>query len=1522
MFEEDFTGMLLPMNTGSVGGPALGSDMIQSNPIAANGLAQSIVKTAEELGINPVDLATVISYETAGTFDPWKAGPTTQWGQHRGLIQWGEPQAKKYGVTQGMAVEDQLRAVSQYLRDAGVEPGMGIADVYSAINAGRVGRYNASDAGNGGAPGTVLDKVNNQMAGHRVKAVNLLNGTLDPQALTRYANSRDNPVADPSMVAKARPSIAQAAADGGPLMFPDQVPGGVPASGPVAAMSSPSQTAAQELQALLDADEQFSALPTPAEIAGIPVQSNIPTPLASLDDVQAPTWLDSVMTSARDFSMGAGKLFGNTGRASVDAAKQIAGNATGSLAALGPMLAGSVAAIPGALGSETMAGVASKLASDASQIMEANKDAFGAGEPQNAGQALGAAVGRSAIGGGPAMIGAFTAADLAAQGLSKFLAPPAEAAPKKFSRNELNAIMNQPPIIGPMPAPYAQPTDTTVINTPAGPTKLPQASLWTMGGMAAATLGMAVGPAVVSAIKKSPWLPKFDPTRDVAGAKTGTIALSTPVDLARAYDDIHAPLFRIAKKAGVDLNALRDVESQFRIQTGSAARNLVHTAVSNGRMETPSFTFKVKEPLQSLIVGQEQVPMFAEYMKARAYMDELMFQQAKAKKNAPTVTIGVGNDTTETAQTVLKSINDMEKINPDLSKAFKLVQENIFEARKFISTGEYALTSKKNASWLNQSAKNMPILNAGSRNTVLKQMQEGKGSLEILEGQMHRLMRQRMENEATGMYIDAMRKNDPRTYMKVSPDWVRKHKDSADSLVSFYRRGKKEYYTTDPLLASIHKSDPYFFMGGMGEAAYVGKRIFESSTTGLFAPFFAATSAIRSSEIGMLTAGGMKMPTPWGAVGAIPQQLAPQLAKSIGESLSNASGGWLASVLGPQNMLAMSDRLMRFYDKSFYAQMASAGGHQGSFLQHHALVQTKLQAAMKQMQPGWSQTFIKGYSDYMNSVHNAASFNFAYRNRNNGMSRPELAARARGLTGDPTIAGQANISAIGGALKYQNNGWIDSVAVPVTRAYGKATDIGRNAVPWWNITTQGMKRIGQAYIDNPIKFTSMMWASQLMPTAALYMYTRSLGNDPHGVPYLDYMMEGRSDFNRMMNFYIPIEGKPASQGIELPNFHELAFARNMFIHALDQAFGRSPLTPAEAFGDTAKSFMKVAVSPPLPSFATAPAAAAGISIPSGMFEGAFGGDAYRKRTDPFDQLGGMNATIELVARAIAPGIADIAGATYAAASSDPNGIVSAIQSGAKAATRRTVEKTAIVRDVIGWKPPVTGNTPTTEALFAKSKAVRNLDSYFKTWIENEGAINIKPQSNAGGALADKFLGPGLPPIGGPAEVYKSGPNRGKPKPPEWSDSPGVYQPEPTNPLFKAFAAQLNNRMQRDDPEEGGFGYKSMWRRYSDYTTVVQRLARVNEGNAGVWQLELLKNKPMLDYLKENKVDYKNPREVRNFFVVKRQQTAKMIMNSIKAVEQEFNNMPEIKQMLGGRPFRIEDMDPYGGLNMPNENAGE
>jgi hypothetical protein len=137
-------------------------------------LAPLVRRTATNLGINPSDLGTAMSYETGGTFNPNMWGG--KGGNYLGLIQFGPEEQQKYGVTPGMPLDQHMSAVENYLRDRGVKPGMGMLDLYSTINAGSPGRYNASDANNGGMPGTVADKVASQMSGHRTNANVLLGG--------------------------------------------------------------------------------------------------------------------------------------------------------------------------------------------------------------------------------------------------------------------------------------------------------------------------------------------------------------------------------------------------------------------------------------------------------------------------------------------------------------------------------------------------------------------------------------------------------------------------------------------------------------------------------------------------------------------------------------------------------------------------------------------------------------------------------------------------------------------------------------------------------------------------------------------------------------------------------------------------------------------------------------------------------------------------------------------------------------------------------------------------------------------------------------------------------------------------------------------------------------------------------------------------------------------------------------------------------------------------------------------------
>lgn len=151
---------------------------LEDNNVDYRTLAVGLKEAADELGMDVVDLATIVSYETAGTFNPTRGGPTTKWGKHRGLIQFGEPQVKEYGVNWDKPYESQLGsdgAIVRYFRDNGYESGMSLLDAYSIVNAGAPGLYDRSDEAAGGAPGTVRDKVDKQMEGHKAKAKRLVN---------------------------------------------------------------------------------------------------------------------------------------------------------------------------------------------------------------------------------------------------------------------------------------------------------------------------------------------------------------------------------------------------------------------------------------------------------------------------------------------------------------------------------------------------------------------------------------------------------------------------------------------------------------------------------------------------------------------------------------------------------------------------------------------------------------------------------------------------------------------------------------------------------------------------------------------------------------------------------------------------------------------------------------------------------------------------------------------------------------------------------------------------------------------------------------------------------------------------------------------------------------------------------------------------------------------------------------------------------------------------------------------------
>lgn len=133
------------------------------------GFTKVATDIASRFGLSPVDVASVISYETGGTFSSTVMGGKN--GQYMGLIQFGPSERAKYGITAQSTPEQWSTAVGNFLEDRGFKKGMGVLDLYSTINAGSPGRYNASD-GNG----TVRSHTEKILSEHRVGAEKWLAG--------------------------------------------------------------------------------------------------------------------------------------------------------------------------------------------------------------------------------------------------------------------------------------------------------------------------------------------------------------------------------------------------------------------------------------------------------------------------------------------------------------------------------------------------------------------------------------------------------------------------------------------------------------------------------------------------------------------------------------------------------------------------------------------------------------------------------------------------------------------------------------------------------------------------------------------------------------------------------------------------------------------------------------------------------------------------------------------------------------------------------------------------------------------------------------------------------------------------------------------------------------------------------------------------------------------------------------------------------------------------------------------------
>lgn len=132
-------------NQSSKQSPAVvGSNQSYSSKVFTPEKAASIARVAKNIGVNPNDLAAVISFETAGTFSPSIKNKSSS---ATGLIQFmsgsGGTKGKYYGMSRekfaSLSFDEQMNYVEKYFKDrssrfrAGNEAKNTVGDVYGAV---------------------------------------------------------------------------------------------------------------------------------------------------------------------------------------------------------------------------------------------------------------------------------------------------------------------------------------------------------------------------------------------------------------------------------------------------------------------------------------------------------------------------------------------------------------------------------------------------------------------------------------------------------------------------------------------------------------------------------------------------------------------------------------------------------------------------------------------------------------------------------------------------------------------------------------------------------------------------------------------------------------------------------------------------------------------------------------------------------------------------------------------------------------------------------------------------------------------------------------------------------------------------------------------------------------------------------------------------------------------------------------------------------------------------------------------
>lgn len=1033
----------------------------------------------------------------------------------------------------------------------------------------------------------------------------------------------------------------------------------------------------------------------------------------------------------------------------------------------------------------------------------------------------------------------------------------------------------------------------------------------------------------------------------------GLAVLSDAGMVARLGDDHIAPILAYARKAGVAEADLATINQKAYALYGNHAGLLADTAIHYGRIFAPWSGGRAFRPIASIDdVSRYNVPHVNEYLHLRQLSDDfdLIHSQMLGAGDARLRAYQTNGQLFGlTEQQVRHRLTMLENTNPEVVEVARTVVSNNEQLWGFVSRGKFATMTREQqrnltATYAHDTHAYRP--ESAKYDVPLDAIPTAATPLEAAGQNVAKAVEARVKNEVKGTVIEAIeraRRGDRPIFRELSDgEYGRGDAAFRRNTIEYFRNGERiRLYTDDDFFADLLRIDPHAWTAPGLNFLVKSKSTFEQLTTGVAAPYFAVTSALRNYQMGKFTMENYNQPTALGTLAAIPQQVGPQLARAMSQELMH--NGILQQVIPANTRNQMAQHLATVWEGSFIARAEAAGTMRGSVLQ------SSYKSSMRELEqwanrlgrsPNIAQhsagAMLRGYMTLLNDVHNAPAFNvmlrdlrhrdpqgFAVRGAYNAAaeSMMESARTAREAFGSPLIQGGTTWKD-GNAVYHTrmppryvtdaqgnrvNRPVVDRIAEYTAMAYADGSEVARQVVPYFNITEQSIKVMAQAFARDPARFMTRTWLYIGVPSAIEYSMNAAAGPEQ-----LDYFMNGRSEWQSGMEYFIPQryfdENAPIEQGIRVPLFHEVTPFRQMFLTGLYDLYGNGDAYPRDQWDRIGRNFMGNVVTPAVPPALGAAFGSAGISSP----QGPFGGGVYPLRSKfPFseDEPGQMwmQPNQEAIIRALGGSTADlfINGIIAYERAVDEEGMAKAAWEGLEEVGRRGVAKTPLLRDVMGQQQIRSISTAANTEMWEYRPIIDQLLNFYKYNHEPTKAsggsnrerptdINTKAPSSTGGEFIDLMMGT----PGGIANEYPSPPRAGG----------TIEDAARLNPRYLQFIRTLDGLFGKDKikPEAGqGMGWLSAERRYTAAGQFIRGLDRHGDSNIDVWQ-EYRKDPIQVEIRAEMEAAGVDPDDriaVRNYYQEQRDHASRVMMRMIKLVEAKLSSE-------WGEPVALRDINPY------------